>query len=61
VSVLSVERLCVKYSGRPVLRDVSFSVAPGEIVAYLGANGSGKTTTVRVLTGLLTAGNGRVL
>jgi ABC-type uncharacterized transport system ATPase subunit len=30
-------------------------------VAYLGANGSGKTTTVRVLTGLLTPGNGRVL
>jgi len=59
--VLSVEHLCVKYSGRPVLRDVSFSVAPGEIVAYLGANGSGKTTTVRVLTGLLTPGNGRVL
>jgi ABC-2 type transport system ATP-binding protein len=59
--VLSVEHLSVKYSGRPVLRDVTFSVAPGEIVAYLGANGSGKTTTVRVLTGLLTPGNGRVL
>jgi ABC-2 type transport system ATP-binding protein len=61
VSVLSVEHLSVKYSGRPVLRDVSFSLAPGEVVAYLGANGSGKTTTVRVLTGLLTPGNGRVL
>ena len=59
--MLRVEHLSVKYSGRPVLRDVSFSVAPGEIVAYLGANGSGKTTTVRVLTGLLTPGNGRVL
>ena len=61
MTVLSVERLRVKYSGRPVLRDVSFSVAPGEIVAYLGANGSGKTTTVRVLTGLLQPGEGRVL
>jgi ABC-2 type transport system ATP-binding protein len=59
--VLSVEHLQVKYSGRPVLRDVSFSVAPGEIVAYLGANGAGKTTTVRVLTGLLQPGLGRVL
>lgn len=59
--MLSVEHLSVKYSGRPVLRDVSFSLAPGEVVAYLGANGSGKTTTVRVLTGLLTPGNGRVL
>ena len=61
MSALSVEHLGVKYSGRPVLRDVSFSLAPGEVVAYLGANGSGKTTTVRVLTGLLTPGNGRVL
>jgi len=59
--VLRVEHLRVKYSGRPVLRDVSFSVAPGEIVSYLGANGSGKTTTVRVLTGLLQPADGRVL
>jgi ABC-2 type transport system ATP-binding protein len=59
--LISVEHLGVKYSGRPVLRDVSFSVSPGEIVAYLGANGSGKTTTVRVLTGLLQPGAGCVL
>lgn len=59
--MLNVEHLRVKYSGRPVLRDVSFAAAPGEIVAYLGANGSGKTTTVRVLTGLLQPGDGRVL
>jgi ABC-2 type transport system ATP-binding protein len=58
--LLSVEHLCVKYSGRPVLRDVGFAVSPGEIVAYLGANGSGKTTTVRVLTGLLQPGEGHV-
>jgi ABC-2 type transport system ATP-binding protein len=61
VRVLTVEHLGVKYSGVPVLRDVSFSVRPGEIVAYLGANGSGKTTTVKVLTGLLEPGRGRVL
>jgi ABC-2 type transport system ATP-binding protein len=42
---------------------VSFQVAPGEIVGYLGPNGSGKTTTIRMLLGLLqpTAGQARVL
>ena len=43
--------------------DVSFSVARGEVVGYLGANGSGKTTTMRLLMGLLrpTAGSATVL
>jgi ABC-2 type transport system ATP-binding protein len=44
-----------------VLHDVSFSLAPGEIVAYLGPNGSGKTTTVKVLAGLVEPSAGRVL
>ncbi len=59
--MLIVEHLGVKYSGVPVLRDVSFSIGRGETVAYLGANGSGKTTTVKVLTGLLEPGRGRIL
>jgi ABC-2 type transport system ATP-binding protein len=58
--MLDLEGVSVQYSGRRVLRDVSFSLRPGEIVAYLGANGSGKTTTVKVLTGLLSPGLGRV-
>ena len=42
---------------------VSFTVQPGEIVGYLGLNGSGKTTTIRMLLGLLlpTSGDGQVL
>ena len=59
--MLIVEHLGVKYSGLPVLRDVSFSIGRGETVAYLGANGAGKTTTVKVLTGLLEPGRGRIL
>lgn len=50
--MLSLESVAVRYGGRPVLRDVSFSLAPGEIVAYLGANGAGKTTTIKVVAGL---------
>ncbi len=59
--MLSLEDVSVSYSGRRVLRDLSFSLRRGEIVAYLGANGSGKTTTVKVLTGLLGPARGRLL
>lgn len=59
--MLTLEHVVVRYSGRAVLRDVSFSIEPGEIVAYLGANGAGKTTTMKVVTGLREPDHGRVL
>jgi ABC-2 type transport system ATP-binding protein len=59
--MLALEHVAVRYSRRPVLRDVSFSIGPGEIVAYLGANGAGKTTTMKVVTGLREADYGRVV
>jgi branched-chain amino acid transport system ATP-binding protein len=52
--------LSTGYAGTPVLRDVTLEVRAGEIVALLGANGSGKTTTLRALSGLLPALGGRV-
>ena len=48
------------YGGTAAVRDVSFLVEPGEIVGYLGANGSGKSTTARMVTGLLTPSRGMV-
>ena len=48
------------YGGTAAVRDVSFVVGPGEIVGYLGANGSGKSTTARMITGLLTPSRGVV-
>ncbi|MGH3683259.1 MAG: ATP-binding cassette domain-containing protein, partial [Natronosporangium sp.] len=57
--VLAVRQLAVGYPDRPVLRDVSLAVAPGEVLAILGANGSGKSTLVRAALGLMpvTAGS----
>jgi sodium transport system ATP-binding protein len=59
--VLSAENLCKCFDGVEAVRNVSFSVAPGEVVGLLGPNGAGKTTTLRMLAGILTATAGRVL
>jgi ABC-2 type transport system ATP-binding protein len=57
--VLEVKALTKRYNSIPAVDDVSFLIEPGEVFGYLGPNGSGKTTTVKMLTGLLepTAGN----
>jgi energy-coupling factor transporter ATP-binding protein EcfA2 len=49
---LCVEGLTVTLAGRPVLRDLSFSLAAGQVVAVVGRNGVGKTTLLRALAGL---------
>jgi sodium transport system ATP-binding protein len=59
--VLSAENLCKRFDGVEAVRNVSFSVGPGEVVGLLGPNGAGKTTTLRMLAGILTPTAGRVL
>jgi branched-chain amino acid transport system ATP-binding protein len=59
--VLEVLHLKVAYGGIQALDGVSFCVPKGKIVALLGANGSGKTTTLRVLTGLEAPQGGRIV
>ena len=51
--MLEAVHLVKRFAGIAAVNDVSFVVRPGEIVGYLGPNGSGKTTTTRMLTGLL--------
>jgi ABC-2 type transport system ATP-binding protein len=61
--VIEVEGLTRRFGSFLAVDRVSFTVAAGEIVGYLGPNGSGKTTTIRMLLGLLrpTAGRATVL
>jgi ABC-2 type transport system ATP-binding protein len=59
--MLQADRLTKYYGGSAAVRDVSFTVAPGQVLGYLGPNGSGKSTTVKLLTGLLEPTSGRVL
>src|SRR5215469_17431056 len=60
-SILEVDGLTAGYNGSAVLRDVSLTVRPGEVVALLGANGAGKTTTLLTIAGMVKPMGGRVL
>jgi len=57
---LVVHRLRKSYRRRPVIRDVSLELARGEVVALLGPNGSGKTTSFYCIAGLITPDGGTV-
>jgi len=60
VPELRATRLSKRYSGLHVVHNVNLTVRPGEVVGYLGPNGSGKTTTARMLAGLLDPSDGTV-
>ena len=57
---LETRRLTKYYAAIPAVRDVSFTLGPGEILGLLGPNGSGKSTTVSILTGLIESSRGSV-
>lgn len=58
--LLEAERLRFAYDGLRAVHDVSISVGRGEIVALLGANGAGKTTSVKMMAGALRPAGGRI-
>jgi len=61
MSVLSVHGLCKAFGGVQALRDVSFDIAAGEMVALIGPNGAGKTTCFNLLSGQATPDAGKIL
>jgi ABC-2 type transport system ATP-binding protein len=58
---IEVRNLVKGYKGMPVLHDVSFTVRRGTVFALLGANGSGKTTTINILTTLIESDGGTAM
>src|ERR1017187_2826029 len=59
--MLEALNLTKTFVGPPAVDSVSFTIRPGEILGYLGPHGAGKSTTVKMLTGLLEPTSGRVL
>ena len=59
-SVLAVSDLRFSYNGHQTLKDISFSIAPGEAVAMVGRNGSGKSTLLKCIVGVLRGQSGEV-
>ena len=60
-TMFEVRNIAFTYRKKPVLRDVSFVVSPGEVVCVIGANGAGKTTLLKVLATLAAPDSGVVM
>lgn len=60
MSLLNVENICKSYGKTEVLKDISFSLKKGEVLAIIGSSGSGKTTLLRCLNFLETPSNGKI-
>jgi len=59
--MLEARSLTKFYNHAAAVKQVSFTIHPGEILGYLGPNGAGKSTTVKMLTGLLSPSSGQIL
>ena len=57
---IETEGLTKRYGSRPVVRDITFRVSPGEVYALVGPNGAGKTTIIRLVSGLAFPSSGSV-
>jgi branched-chain amino acid transport system ATP-binding protein len=60
MALLAIENLSVHYGAIQALHGVSIAVEPGEIVTLIGANGAGKSTTLRAVSGLVRASGGTI-
>jgi len=58
--MIKMENVCKKFSKKVVLENINMTIEKGEIISIIGKNGSGKTTIVKLLTGLLTQDSGQI-
>lgn len=61
MSLLEVNSLCVNYGGIKALKGVSFTVDEGQVITLIGANGAGKSTILRTISGLVKPASGSVI
>jgi ABC-2 type transport system ATP-binding protein len=59
--IVSVQDFALTIGSKEIVKDLSFEVMPGEVFAFLGSNGSGKTSTIRSLLGIYEATSGSLL
>ena len=58
--MIRIDNLSKNYGSVEAVKSISFSLGDGEIVGFLGANGAGKSTTLKIMTGYLTPTSGNV-
>ncbi|MEG0750193.1 MAG: ATP-binding cassette domain-containing protein, partial [Carnobacterium sp.] len=58
--ILEIKNLKKSFGSNEVLKGVDFTVYPGEIIGYIGTNGAGKSTTVKMILGLLKPDSGEI-
>ena len=59
--MIEIKNFSKNYGSFKAVKNISFNISDGEIVGFLGANGAGKSTTLKVLTGYLSPTSGQVL
>src|SRR5580698_4227154 len=58
--MITIKNLSKRYGDKLAVDDLTFSVAPGEVLGFLGANGAGKSTTMRMIAGFISPSQGQV-
>ena len=59
--VLEIKKLCKSYGKRKIINDLNMTVFKGDVYGFLGSNGEGKTTTIRMITSLIRSDYGEIL
>ena len=59
-AVISINNLHMSFGSKQVLKGINLEVYPGQIIGYIGSNGAGKSTTIKIMLGLLEGYSGNI-